>query len=133
MYTAAFDAARDQGLRWVSLGNDPTLFGHTVAPGLFGFKARLGFVPIPTQALFPGTAGDEAELVVHLRRLADPSLSIAYGATEAVPSQEGLPASPPLHAVVLSAVPNPPEPAWLPRCPIPVTHRVISSLPDDLG
>lgn len=125
MYMAAFDAARERGCAWASLGNDPSLLGHTAQPGLFGFKARLGFVPVPTQTLPPQVTGDEAELVVRMRALAQPSLSIAYHGTEPVPSQEGLPPSLPLRAVLLSAVPDPPEPAWLPRSPIPVTHRVV--------
>lgn len=125
MYMAAFDAARERGYAWASLGNDPSLLGHTAQPGLFGFKSRLGFVPVPTQTLPPQVTGDEAELIVRMRALAQPSLSIAYHGTEPVPSQEGLPPSLPLHAVLVSAVPNPPEPAWLPRSPIPVTHRVV--------
>jgi hypothetical protein len=125
MYTAAFDAARERGFAWASLGNDPSLLGHTAQPGLFGFKARLGFAPVPAQTLPPQVTGDEAELVVHMRALAQPSLSVAYRGTEPVPSQEGLPPSLPLHAVLLSAVPNASEPAWLPRSPIPVTHRVV--------
>lgn len=125
MYLAAFDAARERGFVWASLGNDPSLLGHTAQPGLFGFKSRLGFVPVPTQTLPPQVTGDEAELVVRMRALAQPSLSIAYHGTEPVPSQEGLPPSLPLRAVLVSGVPNPPEPAWLPRSPLPVAHRVV--------
>ncbi|MEE4541306.1 GNAT family N-acetyltransferase [Streptomyces sp. V4-01] len=132
MYLAAFDAARERGCTLASLGNDPSLLGHTAQPGLFGFKARLGFTPVPTQTLPPQVTGDEAELVVRMRALAQPSLSIAYHGAETAPILEGLPASLPLRAVLLSAAPDPQEPAWLPRSPIPVTRRVVGEAQESL-
>ncbi|MFJ8197190.1 GNAT family N-acetyltransferase [Streptomyces sp. NPDC096152] len=128
MYMAAFDAARERGYTWASLGNDPSLLGHTAQPGLFGFKARLGFVPIPTQTLPPKVTGDEAELVVRMRALAKPSLSIAYHGHQPAPSQEGLPASLPLRAVLYSAEPDPPQPVWLPSSPLPLEYRLVDAL-----
>lgn len=125
MYTAAFDAARERGYTWASLGSDPSLLGHTAQPGLFGFKARFSFTPIPMQTMQPKAAADEAELVVRMRALAQPSLSIAYHEDRPVPAFEGLPASLPLRGVFLSATPDPTLPAWVPSSPIPVSHRVV--------
>ena len=41
LYLRAVEAARELKLGAVSLGNDTTLYGHIVKPGLFSFKARL--------------------------------------------------------------------------------------------
>ena len=46
---------RDLGLQWISLGSDPSLYGDLAMPGLFTFKARLGFVPIPIRCFDPTT------------------------------------------------------------------------------
>lgn len=76
LYVAAFQFARDMALPFASLGNDPSLFGHVVQPGLFAFKGRLGFTPVPAEVLDPRLAGDFAERFLRLRGLAQPSLVV---------------------------------------------------------
>jgi hypothetical protein len=71
--------AREAGLAYVSLGNDPALFGHVVQPGLFDFKTRMGFTPVPSEVLDPSLAGEFADRVLSLRSLADPSLFVTWG------------------------------------------------------
>lgn len=93
VYLAAFQAARERGLTVMSLGNDPSLYGHIVSTGLFRFKSRLGFTPAPARMVDPKFGGDEADLVLRLTTLSDPSLLLGY----ATPDPEG-----PLRAVVLS-------------------------------
>jgi N-acetylglutamate synthase-like GNAT family acetyltransferase len=78
LYLRAVEAARELELGAVSLGNDTTLYGHIVKPGLFRFKARFGFVPVPAH-LFSRTApADEADLVRTLGPLPNPSLLLGY-------------------------------------------------------
>ncbi|MFI5528234.1 GNAT family N-acetyltransferase [Kitasatospora sp. NPDC051853] len=78
-YAAAFDRARAGGLGYASLGNDPSLFGHVVQPGLFTFKSRLGFRALPSEVLNPELAGEFQDRFLSLRALADPSLVVAWG------------------------------------------------------
>ncbi|MFI7077758.1 GNAT family N-acetyltransferase [Micromonospora sp. NPDC049903] len=79
LYVAAFEESARRGLPWISLGTDPTLYGHIAQAGLFSFKSRLGFVPVPLHHLDPDDDGcDEAELVLRTDRLADPVLSLCY-------------------------------------------------------
>jgi ATP-grasp domain-containing protein len=79
LYLLAFAEAHRRGFGWISLGSDPTLYGHIVAPGLFTFKSRLGFVPVPLHHLDPTDDGcDEAELVLRTERLSDPAMSLCY-------------------------------------------------------
>jgi hypothetical protein len=80
LYMVAAEAARSAGFAWISLGSDPTLFGHVAKPGLFTFKSRLGFVPVPLQWLDRADedAYDEAELVLSLSALTDPTLALSY-------------------------------------------------------
>lgn|GEM_PF-288426 len=79
LYLAAFQEARRRGIGWISLGTDPTLYGHIAQAGLFTFKSRLGFVPVPLHHLDPDDDGcDEAEMVLDTARLRDPVLSLAY-------------------------------------------------------
>jgi len=82
IYLTAADAARARGLKWISLGSDPTLYGHVAKPGLFTFKSRLGFAPVPLSWLDyeDVEAYDEAELMLSLSSVTDPSLSLAYAA-----------------------------------------------------
>ncbi|MDV9178122.1 GNAT family N-acetyltransferase [Streptomyces sp. W16] len=87
MYLAAFQEARDRGQRRVSLGSDPSLYGHIAKPGLFTFKSRLGFLPVPAQWLDPRDGADEADLVLRLDALEDPSLLLAYDG----PPEAGVP------------------------------------------
>jgi GNAT superfamily N-acetyltransferase len=80
MYMAAAQHGRDLGLDWISLGSDPSLYGALTQPGLFAFKARLGFVPIPTRCFDPGDPGavDIAQAVLTMRALTDPALLLSY-------------------------------------------------------
>ncbi|MEU4982766.1 GNAT family N-acetyltransferase [Streptomyces sp. NPDC021969] len=125
LYSAAMEAARHRGLTWASLGNDPSLFGHTAQPGLFRFKARLGFRPVPTQAVPPKVTGDEAELVVRMRALAEPSLSLAYDGDEAVGGTDGFPRALSLRAVRYSERDAPPGDSSVSGCPLPVEYRRV--------
>nr|WP_146218342.1 ATP-grasp domain-containing protein [Micromonospora acroterricola] len=79
LYLAAFEEARRRDFAWISLGTDPTLYGHIAQAGLFTFKSRLGFVPVPLHHLDPDDDGcDEAELVLSTERLSEPALSLCY-------------------------------------------------------
>ncbi|WP_200260320.1 GNAT family N-acetyltransferase [Streptomyces sp. HSG2] len=127
VYMAVLDAARSRGFTWGSLGNDPSLFGHTAQPGLFRFKARLGFTPIPTQAIPPQVTGDEAELVVRMSTLADPSISLAYDGDKPAAGSDGLPKAIPLRAVQYSSSEESPQSSWLSSCPISVECRRIAA------
>ncbi|MFD3326567.1 GNAT family N-acetyltransferase [Streptomyces sp. NPDC058701] len=82
IYLTAFQEARERGHRWVSLGSDPSIYGHQVQPGLFVFKSRFGLFPVPLKLLQPDAhpmqTADEADLVLRLTALSDPSLLVAY-------------------------------------------------------
>jgi hypothetical protein len=78
LYVDAVLAARRLGYRAVTLGNDPNLFGHIAKPGLFAFKYRMGFRAVPSQLVRSDDGWDEADLVVGLRALADPSFLLSY-------------------------------------------------------
>ncbi|MFF4323836.1 GNAT family N-acetyltransferase [Streptomyces sp. NPDC001568] len=82
LYLTAFQEARDRGSRWVSLGSDPSTYGHQVQPGLFVFKSRFGLFPVPLKLLQPDAhpmqTADEADLVLRLTALSDPTLLVAY-------------------------------------------------------
>ncbi|MGW1614319.1 GNAT family N-acetyltransferase [Streptomyces sp. NPDC002285] len=78
-YMEAFHFARESGLAFASLGNDPSLFGHVVQPGLFTFKSRFGFAPVPSQILDPKLAGEHADRFLTLRSLSDPALVVTWG------------------------------------------------------
>jgi GNAT superfamily N-acetyltransferase len=91
IYLEAFRWARERGYRWVTLGNDPNLYGHVAKAGLYFFKARLGFNPVPAGAFGAGAfAGDQADLLVSLAALADPVLMLEYADRPAGPG--GFPA-----------------------------------------
>jgi N-acetylglutamate synthase-like GNAT family acetyltransferase len=78
IYAAAFQAARDLGCTTVSLGVDYNLYGQVVLPGLFGFKAQLGFSAVPVQQVLPADGTDVAERILRLDNLTDPSLMLGY-------------------------------------------------------
>ncbi|MEU7447149.1 GNAT family N-acetyltransferase [Streptomyces diastaticus] len=82
LYLTTFQETRERGHQWVSLGSDPSTYGHLVQPGLFMFKSRFGLFPVPLKLLQPNAhpvqADDEADLVLRLTALSDPSLHIAY-------------------------------------------------------
>ncbi|MEU2900437.1 GNAT family N-acetyltransferase [Streptomyces sp. NPDC001273] len=125
LYMAALEAARRRRLTWASLGNDPSLLGHTARPGLFRFKARLGFRPIPTQAIPPRVTGDEAELILRMRGLTEPSISLAYDGDEPMRCADGLPEAIPLRAVQYSGSEEPSAVSWLSCSPVPVECRRV--------
>ncbi|MEU6275768.1 hypothetical protein ABZ871_25645 [Streptomyces populi] len=106
-YTEAFQYARDQGLSHVSLGNDPSLFGHVVQPGLFNFKTRFGFAPVPSQILDPSLAGEFADRILSLDALSDPALVITWGRHRETPPSWPDAAQQPGHdLLVLSRAPD---------------------------
>jgi hypothetical protein len=78
MYTQVFRTARELGFRDVSLGSDPALYGHMAKPGLFSFKSRLGFTPVPARLFGSIDDPDEATLVLRLDALTEPSLLVCY-------------------------------------------------------
>jgi len=78
LYFAAMDEARARGFAWATLGDEPNLYGHLTQPGLFEFKVAMGFECVPSQRFGDPTGVDEADLVVHLGSLADPSLILEY-------------------------------------------------------
>ncbi|MGW1072900.1 hypothetical protein [Streptomyces sp. NPDC002537] len=78
LYCTAMRTARDKGHEWATLGDDPNLYGHIAQPGLFTFKARMGFQAVPSQDFADPHGCDEADLVLSLDRLSDPSLMLEY-------------------------------------------------------
>jgi hypothetical protein len=78
-YMEALRFARESGLAFASLGNDPSLFGHVVQPGLFTFKSRFGFAPVPSHVLDPKLGGEHADRFLSLRSLSDPALVVTWG------------------------------------------------------
>ncbi|MEV0607437.1 hypothetical protein AB0I61_13820 [Polymorphospora rubra] len=81
IYLEAVRAAREAGYARVTLGNDPNLYGHLVMPGLFAFKARLGFVPVPSTLVDPADGWDVADLLLSMKPLTDPAFMLGYPAT----------------------------------------------------
>lgn len=90
MYLAAFREARARQRGLVSLGSDPSLYGHVAQPGLFRFKARMGFRPVPTRFL-DKQEPDRAELVLTLARLTEPALLVGYAAPPPADAPGGIP------------------------------------------
>lgn len=78
MYLRVFQVARELGRTDVSLGTDPVLYGHIAKPGLFRFKSRLGFTPVPARIFGSFDEPDEACRVLGLDALSDPSLLLSY-------------------------------------------------------
>ncbi|MBB5958186.1 GNAT superfamily N-acetyltransferase [Saccharothrix tamanrassetensis] len=78
LYAEAVGAAREKGYRQVTLGNDPNLYGHIAQPGLFAFKAGLGFTPVPAPPFGVTAWRDEADLVRSLTGLGDLALVLSY-------------------------------------------------------
>jgi GNAT superfamily N-acetyltransferase len=78
MYMRVFATARELGFRQVSLGSDPALYGHMAKPGLFSFKSRLGFTPVPSRLFGSIDEPDEATMVLRLDALTEPSLLLCY-------------------------------------------------------
>ncbi|MCC3768942.1 GNAT family N-acetyltransferase [Streptomyces sp. UNOC14_S4] len=90
LYCTAMRVARDKGFAWATLGDDPNLYGHIARPGLFTFKARMGFRAVPSQEFGDPHPWDEADLVLSLDRLSDPTLMLEYGTPADGPSGSSL-------------------------------------------
>lgn len=78
LYMSMLRTCRELGLTRMSLGNDTSLYGHVAMPGLYEFKKRMGFTPVPSDMVEPGASVDEADLFLSLRSLSDPALLLAY-------------------------------------------------------
>ncbi len=78
MYMKVFDTVRRLDYPTISLGSDPALYGHIAQPGLFAFKSRLRFTPVPARLLGSIDDPDEASLVLRLGALTEPSLLLNY-------------------------------------------------------
>ncbi|RLV04332.1 hypothetical protein CTZ27_10185 [Streptomyces griseocarneus] len=78
LYCTAMRVAREKDYAWATLGDDPNLYGHIARPGLFTFKARMGFRAVPSQEFGDPYGCDEADLVLSLDRLSDPTLMLEY-------------------------------------------------------
>jgi GNAT superfamily N-acetyltransferase len=78
LYAECVTVARRKGYRQVTLGNDPNLYGHIPQPGLFTFKARLGFVPFPAEPFGVNPWRNEADLLLSLDGLNDLVLMLGY-------------------------------------------------------
>ncbi|KAB1140012.1 hypothetical protein F7R91_37685 [Streptomyces luteolifulvus] len=106
-YMEAFRFARESGLAFASLGNDPSLFGHVVQPGLFTFKSRFGFAPVPSQTLDPKLGGEHADRILTLRSLSDPALVVTWGRHRGTPLSWPESAQAPGHdLLILSSAPD---------------------------
>ncbi|MET8730692.1 hypothetical protein ABZV81_26440 [Streptomyces parvus] len=79
LYAEAVAYARESGLAYASLGNDPSLFGQLVQPGLFNFKSRMGFTPVPSGLFDASLDGEFADRILRLGALPDPSLLVTWG------------------------------------------------------
>ncbi|WP_299532059.1 GNAT family N-acetyltransferase [uncultured Streptomyces sp.] len=78
LYWEMLREARVRKRRWAILGRDINLYGHVVKPGLFSFKSRLGFTAVPGQLLEPGSGSHQADRVIRLTELTDPTLLLSY-------------------------------------------------------
>ncbi|MEV6603142.1 GNAT family N-acetyltransferase [Kutzneria sp. NPDC051319] len=78
IYLEIVRVAREEGYTMVSLGSDPNLYGHLVKPGLFSFKSRLGFVPVPSHLVDAGSGSDQADRITAFTAITDPSFLLSY-------------------------------------------------------
>src|SRR5437764_2287081 len=78
IYLEVVRVARERGFAMVSLGSDPNLYGHLVKPGLFSFKSRLGFVPVPSHLVDPASGSDQADRIVGFSAVTDPTFVLSY-------------------------------------------------------
>lgn len=78
LYFSAMRTAREKGYKWVSLGDEPNLYGHVAKAGLFRFKAAMGFECVPSRDNHDPRGRDVADLVLNLDNLCDPCLVLAY-------------------------------------------------------
>lgn len=78
LYFEAMRTARAKGYKWVSLGEEPNLYGHVAKAGLFRFKVAMGFECVPSRDDHDPRGSDVADLVLNLDNLCDPCLVLAY-------------------------------------------------------
>ncbi len=78
LYPTALAEGRRRGYTRATLGNEPNLLGHLTRPGLLEFKSRLGFRPVPSHEFADPGAQDEADLVLRLDWLEDPTVILGY-------------------------------------------------------
>lgn len=78
LYFAAMRVARDKGFKWVTLGDEPNLYGHLTKAGLFPFKVAMGFRAVPSQDNFDDEGRDIADLVLPGAKLSGPGLMLGY-------------------------------------------------------
>jgi GNAT acetyltransferase-like protein len=78
LYFEAMRTARAKGYKWVSLGEEPNLYGHVAKSGLFRFKVAMGFECVPSRDDHDPRGRDVADLVLNLDNLCDPCLVLAY-------------------------------------------------------
>lgn len=63
LYFLLLRTARELGYSISSLGVDPNLYGHVVSVGLYSFKWRIGFRPIPAQ-IYGEDSSDVLERII---------------------------------------------------------------------
>ncbi|MER7419923.1 GNAT family N-acetyltransferase [Micromonospora peucetia] len=78
IYLHAFEETRRRGYPEVTMGNDPNLYGQVAKPGLFLFKTRLGFEPVPAKPIGRAPAGDCADLLLSIEALTAPVVMLGY-------------------------------------------------------
>ncbi|MFI1195245.1 GNAT family N-acetyltransferase [Micromonospora sp. NPDC020750] len=78
IYLHAFEETGRRGCPEVTMGNDPNLYGHVAKPGLFLFKTRLGFEPVPAKPIGRAPAGDCADLLLSVGALTTPVVVLGY-------------------------------------------------------
>ena len=78
VYLSVLREARARGYGRATLGNEPNLMGHLTQPGLLRFKTGLGFRAVPSHECADPQPSDEADLVLRLTALNDPTLILGY-------------------------------------------------------
>lgn len=99
LYLATLAACRARGYRQATMGNEPNLMGHLTQPGLMRFKTGLGFRAVPSQEAADPQGGDEADLVLRLTTLNDPTLILGYAGRQARRQPGEVPGGAPVGAV----------------------------------
>lgn len=82
LYCVAMESGRAKGYRWVTLGDDPNLYGHVVEAGLIRFKVGMGFECVPSQDFHDPLGVDQADLVLEPGRLAAPVVALGYASSD---------------------------------------------------
>ncbi|CAM5515082.1 GNAT family N-acetyltransferase [Streptomyces fumanus] len=77
LYVEAVRVSRERGFTATSLGTEPNLYGHVAKAGLFSFKRRMGFEPLPSQDM-GNSGGVEADRLLRLDGLDSPALILGF-------------------------------------------------------